>query len=89
MVRQHRQMALTPELVALAAVPVADAGPSPGAVYMTDEDYEGAVEETLAEAPPGDLWLFAYGSLLWKPAFEVAENRPALVRGWHRSFCAW
>ena len=34
-----------------------------------------------------DVWIFAYGSLLWKPAFEVADNRPALVRGRHRSFC--
>ena len=86
-VGQHRRMALTPELAALAAAPVADAGPSPGAVYMSDEDYEAAVGQTLAEAPSGDLWLFAYGSLLWKPAFETAENQPALVRGWHRSFC--
>lgn len=86
MVRRGRQMALTPELAALAAPPVADAGPSPGAVYMSDEDYEAAVGATLAEAPLGALWVFAYGSLLWKPAFEAAENRPALVRGWHRSF---
>jgi cation transport protein ChaC len=86
-VRQRRQMALTPELAALAAAPVADAGPSPGMVYMTDEDYQAAIRDTLAEAPPGDLWIFAYGSLLWKPAFEAAEDRPALVRGRHRSFC--
>ncbi|HYN52687.1 MAG TPA: gamma-glutamylcyclotransferase [Thermoleophilaceae bacterium] len=80
-------MALTAELAALAAAPVADAGPSPGAVYMSDEDYEAAIRDTLAEAPPGGLWIFAYGSLLWKPAFEAADNRPALVRGRHRSFC--
>ena len=87
MVRQGRQMALTVELAALAAVPVADAGPSPGAVYLSDEDYEAAIGDTLAEAPPGDLWIFAYGSLLWKPAFEAADYRLALVRGRHRSFC--
>jgi cation transport protein ChaC len=80
-------MALTAELAALAAAPVADAGPSPGAVYLGDEDYEALIGDTLAEAPPGDLWIFAYGSLLWKPAFEAAETRPALVHGRHRSFC--
>jgi cation transport protein ChaC len=80
-------MALTAELVARAARAVEDAGPSPGAVYLTDEDYEGVVRDMLAQAPPGDLWLFGYGSLLWKPAFKFAESRPATVRGWHRSFC--
>jgi cation transport protein ChaC len=32
------------------------------------------------------LWLFAYGSLLWKRDFEVAEHRSARVQGWHRAF---
>ncbi len=36
---------------------------------------------------PGDVWIFAYGSLLWDPGFEPAETRPALLRGWHRCFC--
>ena len=80
-------MALTAELAALAAAPVADAGPTPGMVYMSDEDYEAAIGDTLAEAPPGDLSIFAYGSLLWKPAFDAADSRSALVRGRHRSFC--
>jgi glutathione-specific gamma-glutamylcyclotransferase len=82
-----QQMALTQELAAQAAQPVDDLGPSPGAVYMTDEDYEIAIREMLAQAPAGDVWLFAYGSLLWKPACETAESRRAVVRGWHRSFC--
>jgi cation transport protein ChaC len=37
--------------------------------------------------PPGALWVFAYGSLLWNPACDVAEVRGAVVQGWHRSFC--
>jgi cation transport protein ChaC len=36
---------------------------------------------------PGDVWIFAYGSLLWDSGFEPAETRPALLRGWHRCFC--
>lgn len=32
------------------------------------------------------LWLFAYGSLLWKREFSVVEHRPARVQGWHRAF---
>jgi cation transport protein ChaC len=66
---------------------VEDAGPSPGAVYMTDEDYDVAIGNILAHAPAGDVWLFGYGSLLWKPACEFTERRIATVRGWHRAFC--
>jgi cation transport protein ChaC len=80
-------MALTADLVAKAARSIEDAGPSPGAVYLTDEDYEITVRDILAQAPRGDIWLFGYGSLLWKPAFEYVESRMATVRGWHRSFC--
>lgn len=36
-----------------------------------------------------DLWIFAYGSLIWKPDFEYAERRPALVHGWHRALKMW
>ena len=83
----RRQMALTAELVARAARAVEDAGPSPGAVYLTDAEYDAIVRDTLARGPAGDLWVFGYGSLLWKPGFEFAESRRATVRGWHRSFC--
>jgi len=36
---------------------------------------------------PGDVWFFAYGSLMWDPGFDPAEIRPALIYGWHRRFC--
>lgn len=87
MPRARRRMALTADHIARIARVVEDAGPSPGAVYLTNEDYEITVRDVLAQAPPGDLWLFGYGSLLWKPAFEFVESRPATVLGWHRSFC--
>jgi cation transport protein ChaC len=80
-------MALSAELVAKAARPVEDAGPSPGAVYLTDSEYDEIIEEVLARSPDTDIWLFGYGSLLWKPSFEFAECRMATVPGWHRSFC--
>jgi len=43
----------------------------------------------LAEAArhKAPLWLFAYGSLMWNPAFHFAESRVATVHGWHRRFC--
>jgi cation transport protein ChaC len=80
-------MALTPDLVARAARAVPDSGPLPGSAYLTDADYDALVRGTLAQAPPEGLWVFAYGSLLWKPAFEFEATRRATVRGWHRAFC--
>lgn len=37
--------------------------------------------------PDGDFWVFAYGSLMWRPGFPYREQVPALVRGYHRSAC--
>ncbi|VCU70568.1 ChaC-like protein [Pigmentiphaga humi] len=36
-----------------------------------------------------DVWVFAYGSLIWNPGFSVAERRMARVSGHHRSLCLW
>ncbi len=36
-----------------------------------------------------DIWVFAYGSLMWRPGFDHLERRPALLRGYHRSFCVY
>ena len=33
----------------------------------------------------GDLWVFGYASLIWRPEFDAAEHRPAIVHGWHRA----
>ena len=32
-----------------------------------------------------DLWVFGYASLIWRPSFDAAEQRPAVVHGWHRA----
>ena len=34
-----------------------------------------------------DIWVFGYGSLMWRPGFRFAESRPALLRGYHRALC--
>jgi cation transport protein ChaC len=36
-----------------------------------------------------DLWIFAYGSLMWDPGFPYCEAVPALRQGHHRSFCVY
>ena len=37
--------------------------------------------------PPGDLWVFGYGSLMWDPCFAYDRACPALLHGYHRAFC--
>src|SRR5690606_7903058 len=36
-----------------------------------------------------DLWVFAYGSLMWNPGFAFDEARMAMLRGYHRRLCIW
>ncbi len=36
-----------------------------------------------------DLWVFAYGSLMWRPGFDAAEVAHARLVGWQRSFCIY
>ena len=84
-----REMRLTPELV--ARVPPHD-GIS-GLVSSisnrpTDADYADWAAFLLKDRPAsGDVWVFAYGSLIWNPEFAFIEERHGIVRGWHRSFC--
>lgn len=34
-----------------------------------------------------EFWVFAYGSLMWRPDFTYTERQPATVYGYHRSLC--
>jgi len=36
-----------------------------------------------------DLWVFGYGSLMWRPGFDYLERIPARVRGLHRALCVF
>lgn len=36
-----------------------------------------------------DVWVFGYGSLIWKPEFDFIERRPATLPGHHRALCLW
>ena len=37
--------------------------------------------------PDQDLWIFGYGSLMWRPDFPFVERAAASVAGHHRAFC--
>ncbi|PBC03846.1 gamma-glutamylcyclotransferase [Mesorhizobium sp. WSM3860] len=83
-----RTMSLTEELVARCFRAVEDPGPDPDAEHLADSDYEAMLDAFEVELPATEpLWLFGYGSLIWKPEIEHVEERVAVARGWHRSFC--
>ena len=86
--RPPRRLALTAELVGRLPRDDRALGPLPGTTPLTDADYDGVAARLLARLPKGeDLWLFAYGSLLWRPACPNDGERRARAQGWHRSFC--
>jgi len=79
-------MRLTRELVARCHRVVEQPGPEPKYDYFTDDDYAAATAAILDARPAGPFWLFAYGSLIWKPEFPTLESRKAIAHGWHRAF---
>jgi len=40
-------------------------------------------------ADRGDMWVFAYGSLMWRPGFPFVERHPALLHGFRRRLCLY
>lgn len=81
-----RPLSLTPELVALCYREEADPGLNERLTPMDDADYAALAERLEAEAHGRPLWVFAYGSLIWKPEFLSVESRRATAYGWHRAF---
>ncbi len=57
---------------------------------LSDDELAESRRRTLDGHPPdADVWVFAYGSLIWNPAFHFAERCIGTVEGWHRQFCLW
>ena len=58
-----------------------------GMAWISDAALARHAARLVDEAGEGPVWTFAYGSLIWKPAFEAAEAMPCHLHGWRRSFC--
>lgn len=76
-------MALTPQLVS-RCFRVEPEVPS-RFVRANDSDFSETIERLLAQHH-GSLWVFAYGSLIWKPCFVPVELQRGAAIGWHRAF---
>ena len=64
---------------------------SPLAADVLSEDALEASLSTALASPhrQPDVWLFAYGSLVWNPVLDFDERVVVTVHGYHRSFCLW
>ncbi len=43
----------------------------------------------MADTEGDPLWVFGYGSLMWRPGFAHDAAEPARLRGYHRAFCIY
>lgn len=82
-----RPLDLTPDLIARIERPLPDRDRERGKPWLTGEEFQAAADRLLAEGPEGPIRIFAYGSLIWNPAFEHDEARVATLHGYRRAFC--
>jgi glutathione-specific gamma-glutamylcyclotransferase len=63
---------------------------NPDIKVLSREEQQQSLADALKNRPDqGDVWLFAYGSLIWNPLIHFTEKRVGTVKGHHRCFCLW
>ncbi len=61
-----------------------------GVKFLSEAQLQESMHQTLGQLEPSsDVWIFAYGSLIWNPIVRFAEQRVGTIYGWHRRFCLW
>lgn len=57
---------------------------------LSEAEIEASLRAALTAADrPSEVWVFAYGSLVWNPIVEHEDRVVVTVHGYHRSFCLW
>lgn len=68
----------------LSYPPVIDMGPQ-----LTREQLLSSMQATMNLHKGGPVWLFAYGSLIWRPECSAVERQRGRVHGYHRGLYLW
>lgn len=59
-----------------------------GLSILSTAELEASIAQILQQKPPqSDVWIFAYGSLIWNPILKYCDRISGKIYGWHRSFC--
>ena len=84
-----RTLRLTRALVDKIPKTISDPGPIVEIAELQTDDARAEALRIVLESGPNhdDFWVFAFGSLMWKPDAILTEQRRANVNGWHRAFC--
>ena len=54
----------------------------------SDERLLQSIEDILQQQSTKEIWIFAYGSLVWNPLFYYSDRRSIVIWDWHRQFCS-
>ena len=58
--------------------------------HLTTRERRQSLQHVIELAPdPETISLFAYGSLIWRPCFEVQSKCKAMLHGYRRDFCVY
>lgn len=74
-----------------APEPALASAPAPSTFrLLTEAERLASLQSAMARwQPDQDVWVYGYGSLIWRPEFDYTEKRLALLHGYHRSLCLW
>lgn len=57
---------------------------------LSEDELQASINKILQQQTNNsDIWIFAYGSLIWNPIIQFAERRVGMIHGFHRCFCLW
>lgn len=58
--------------------------------FLSEDELQASLHQTLQQQEANaDVWIFAYGSLIWNPIFKFVERCTGTIYGFHRRFCLW
>lgn len=60
-----------------------------GLQILTEAQLQQSIDGILQLCLASDIWIFAYGSLIWNPIIRYSDRCVGTVYSWHRRFCLW